>query len=159
MNPPKLEMMLVFSTPVFCPMYHPNPAVRAPKTVPHLMNQIVVLTIQLVVLYRLTSARYAARKLMRGGMMVCASHCHGLDAIKDEINEISAVNNASECERNESRNEYRGGGSCSARKPKKGSRKAGSGMSAGSMEVGLFNALEKSALKSCDTSCDKVLDA
>jgi hypothetical protein len=56
-----------------------------------------------------------------------------LEAIRDEINEISAVNNASECERNESRNEYRGGGSCSARKPRRGSRKAGSGMSAGSM--------------------------
>jgi hypothetical protein len=133
MNPPKLETMLAFPTPAFCPMYHPSPAKSAPKMVPHLMNQILVLTIQLVVLYRLTSARYAARKLMRGGMMVCASHCHGLDAIRDDINEISAVNNASECERNESRNEYRGGGSCSARKPRRGSRKAGSGMSAGSM--------------------------
>jgi hypothetical protein len=70
MNPPKVETMLVFPTPVLCPMYHPSPAKSAPKMVPHLMNQMLVLTIQLVVLYRLTSARYAARKLMRGGMIV-----------------------------------------------------------------------------------------
>jgi len=111
MNPAKLEMMLVLPIPAFCPIYHPSPAVSAPKMVPHLMNQMLVLTIQLVVLYRLTSARYAARKLIRGGRIVCASHCHGLEEIRDEISERSAVNNASECERNESRNEYRGGGS------------------------------------------------
>lgn len=73
--------------------------------VPHLMNQILVLIIQLVVLYRLTKARYAARKVMRGGMMVCASHSHGLEEYRDDINESSAVNNASECESNVIRKE------------------------------------------------------
>jgi hypothetical protein len=99
-------MMPLLPIPAFwVPIYHPIPAVSAPRMVPHLTNQILVLTIQLVVLYRLTRARYAARKLMRGGTMVCASHSHGLEEYRDESNESSAVNNASECENNVIRKE------------------------------------------------------
>jgi hypothetical protein len=98
--------MLLLPAPVFwLPKYHPIPAESAPRMVPHLMNQMLVLTIQLVVLYRLTSARYAARKLMSGGMMVCASHSHGLEEYRDEANESSAVNNARAWENNEIRKE------------------------------------------------------
>ena len=86
-------------------MYQPAPAARKANIVPHLTNQNIVLNIQLVVLYKLTSARYAAKKLMRGGMMVCTSHSQGLEARREETRYINAVSNARECARNEVMNE------------------------------------------------------
>lgn len=99
------------------------PADTAASMVPHLTNQSTVLNIHPVVLYRLCKARYAARMLMRGGMMVCGSHSHGLAAMRDCMREMRAVSRVMICERNDSRNVYSGGGSWSDRKSRRGSKK------------------------------------
>jgi hypothetical protein len=73
-------MMLEFITPPAweAPMYQPMLATRMPRMIPHFRNQRPVRIIHVVVRYMLTSARYAARRLINGGSTVWRSHFVGL---------------------------------------------------------------------------------
>lgn len=68
-------------------MNHPTPPNKVANIVPHLMNQ----NVNLMVRYRLDIARYAARIVMTGGMIVWAVHVEGEVARNDRSADVRAT--------------------------------------------------------------------
>ena len=80
--------------PLLAPNTHASAADTAATTIPHLTSHAVVRTNHVAVRTALARARYAARRVMRGGMILCAFQSEGFDEMRAEPSPIRALKNA-----------------------------------------------------------------
>jgi hypothetical protein len=109
-------------------MTHATVAERTAMRKPHLTSHAVVRTNHVAVRTALARARYAARRVMRGGMIFCASQSDGLDVIRAEPRPISALKNAMPCARSVRSALSTGGGRQEVMYESRGSRRDGTGI-------------------------------
>src|SRR5712691_2372401 len=113
--------------PLPAPITHATVADRTAMMKPHLTSHAVVRTNHLAVRTALARARYAARRVMRGGTIFCASQSDGLDDIRAEPRPISALKNAMPCARRVRSALNTDGGRQEAMYERRGSKKDGTG--------------------------------
>jgi len=113
--------------PLPAPMTHATVADRTAMMKPHLTSHAAMRANHVAVRTALVRARYAARRVMRGGMIFCASQSDGLDDIRAEPRPISALKNAMPCARSVRSALDTGGGRQEAMYERRGSRKEGNG--------------------------------